>query len=166
MNPLILTLTLDPASQAFFDELRRAHFPPARNFLSAHLTLFHALPGHERAAIEAELATVAAATAPLELRVEKVVFMGRGVAYALESAPLRQLHQQLQTRWRAWLTPQDRQPRRPHVTVQNKVEPAVARALFEELSAGFVPFRAEGVGLTLWEYKGGPWEALSEWALG
>jgi len=54
--PLILTLTLDEASQAFFDEQRRQYFPPKINYLSAHLTLFHALPGAEYDAIAAYLA--------------------------------------------------------------------------------------------------------------
>ncbi|WP_208644854.1 2'-5' RNA ligase family protein [Mucilaginibacter kameinonensis] len=41
---LILTLRLDEESQAFFDEMRKRHFPQERNFLKAHLTLFHQLP--------------------------------------------------------------------------------------------------------------------------
>ena len=43
--PLILTLALDADSQAHFDALRKQHFPPAINYLAAHLTLFHHLPG-------------------------------------------------------------------------------------------------------------------------
>ena len=39
----ILTADLDDASFDLLDVLRRAHFPPERNFLSAHLTLFHRL---------------------------------------------------------------------------------------------------------------------------
>ena len=55
------------------------------------------------------------------------------------------------------LTAQDRQKFQPHVTVQNKVQPAEARALFERLRADFSPWPAEGTGLDLWEYRGGPW---------
>jgi len=43
-QPLILTLKLDEESQAFFDKQRALYFPPERNFLKAHLTLFHQLP--------------------------------------------------------------------------------------------------------------------------
>ena len=61
------------------------------------------------------------------------------------------------------LTRQDaswsRRPR-PHVTVQNKVEPAVAAALHAELSDGYEPRPARIVGLALWEYQGGPWASL------
>ena len=78
--PLILTLTLAAASQQFFDDLRRQHFPPRLNHLSAHLTLFHALPGAEEATIAAQLAELAASQpGPLPLQATGVKFMGRGV---------------------------------------------------------------------------------------
>jgi hypothetical protein len=43
--PLLLILILDDAAQERFDALWRVHFPADRNFLSAHVTAFHALPG-------------------------------------------------------------------------------------------------------------------------
>lgn len=166
-TPLILTLTLDAASQAFFDAQRRLHFPPKINYLSAHLTLFHALPGAEYAAIAAHLAAVAAAQpAPLPLAATGLKFMGRGVMYTLASPTLPALHKGLQQHWQAWLSPQDQQGLRPHITVQNKVDPAVARRLLEELEADFQPFEAQGTGLALWAYQGGPWELRQKWAFG
>ena len=164
--PLILTLALDADSQHFFDDLRRQHFPPERNFLHAHLTLFHHLPGTTYARLCQELAALAAAEAPLPLAITGVRFLGRGVAYALESSRLQALHQQLQTQWQPTLTPQDQQRLKPHVTVQNKVEPNVARVLHEQLAAGFQPFEATGTGLQLWAYRGGPWETLQTFAFG
>jgi len=164
--PLILTLTLDEASQAFFDEQRRQYFPPKINYLSAHLTLFHALPGGEYDAIASYLAEVAAAqSGPLPLRVTGLKFMGRGVMYTLENSTLLALHRRWQQHWQAWLSPQDQQSLRPHITVQNKVDPAVARTLHEELAAGFRPFEVQGTGLALWAYRGGPWEQLAQWPL-
>jgi hypothetical protein len=158
--PLILTLTLDADSQAFFDEQRRRYFPAKINYLSAHLTLFHALP-------VADLAAVAASQpGPLSLRATGLKFMGRGVMYTLDNAELPALHRRLQRQWEAWLTPQDQQGLRPHITVQNKVDPAVARALHEELVAGFQPFDALGTGLALWAYKGGPWELRQQFSFG
>ena len=44
MPPLIVTALLDEVAQERFDRLRREHFPPERNQLDAHLTLFHRLP--------------------------------------------------------------------------------------------------------------------------
>lgn len=162
--PLILTLALDAASQTFFDELRRRHFPPARNFLRAHLTLFHALPGGAQPEITGFLRSIGAGQSPLTLEIAGVQFMGQGVMYKLESPALRRLHQTLQTAWQTEfgfsLSGQDRQPLHPHITVQNKVSTAAARALHEKLSADFQPFQAMGTGLRLWEYQGGPWKEL------
>lgn len=58
----------------------------------------------------------------------------------------------------AWLTPQDRQKFQPHVTIQNKVTPEAARELLERLSDTWEPVTAQGRGLQLWRYRGGPWE--------
>ncbi|QJX48057.1 2'-5' RNA ligase family protein [Hymenobacter taeanensis] len=162
--PLILTLALDPASQAHFNALRQEHFPKERNYLQAHVTLFHHLPAAEKPAIEAELRRLSCPLPPLTLRVTGLRFMGRGVAYDLENTVLQQLHKQLQTTWAAWLTPQDQQRLKPHITVQNKVNPAVARALHAELAEQFTPFEVNGTGLHLWAYRGGPWEKLQEFA--
>lgn len=158
--PLILTLAIDADSQRFFDVLRSRYFPPERNFLQAHFTLFHHLPGSQYEAICAQLAGLASHAEPLPLAVTGVRFLGRGVAYNLENQRLRTLHKELQAHWHPDLTPQDLQKLQPHITVQNKVEPAVARALHRELSEGFQPFEATGTGLQLWAYRGGPWEAL------
>ncbi len=160
--PLILTLRMDPASFARLDALRRAHFPPQRNHLSAHLTLFHALPGEHAAEVAANLAAACAATAPVPLRFSGLRAFGKGVAYAVESAPLGRLRGLLVRNWHAWLTAQDRGGFRPHVTVQNKVDSAEARALFAELQAEFSPWDGTGDGLLLWRYRGGLWEAEGE----
>ena len=57
------------------------------------------------------------------------------------------------------LSPQDRQPYRPHVTVQNTVTAATARATPAELSGAYAPWSATAVGLEVWAYRAGPWEA-------
>ena len=43
-EPFIVTAELPGEIFSWVDGLRRAHFPPERNHLSAHVTLFHALP--------------------------------------------------------------------------------------------------------------------------
>lgn len=158
--PLILTLTLDPASFARLDALRRAHFPPERNQLPAHLTLFHALPGTALPEVAANLATLAAGTAAPALRFAGLRSLGRGVAITVESPGLAALRGLLAGAWHNHLTPQDRQGFRPHVTVQNFATPDAARALLAELQAGFEAFDGVGTGLGLWHYRGGPWEAV------
>jgi len=159
MQPLILTLALDAASQAFFDRLRLQHFPPERNFLKAHLTLFHHLPPEEES-IPTVIKKVCAQHTLMPLQVQAVVSIGKGVAFKIECPPLQQLHAFLQQQWKPWLLPQDVQKLWPHVTVQNKVDPATAKALQQQLSGSFTPFEAWGTGLTLWVYEGGPWRWL------
>ncbi|GAA1871360.1 2'-5' RNA ligase family protein [Pseudonocardia ailaonensis] len=61
--PLIVTATLDAPTQERFDALRRRHFPSDRNFLAAHLTLFHALPDEPCAAARTAAATPTPTTA-------------------------------------------------------------------------------------------------------
>ena len=82
------------------------------------------------------------------------------MAYTLESTELTEMRRNLALQWNDWLKPQDRQNYRPHVTVQNKVDPTAARALLDELGDGFEPFQVEAVGLELWWYRGGPWEKV------
>lgn len=159
--PLILTLALDAAAQDYFNDLRRQHFPPAINYLAAHLTLFHHLPGAELVPVQAQLTAIAAGQRPLPLSVTGLRSLGRGVAFTLENDELRALHRRLQAAFAPHLTPQDQQKLQPHVTIQNKVAPAEARTLLAALQAGFTPFAAVGTGLNLWAYRNGPWEHLA-----
>lgn len=159
MPPLIVTLALDAVAQGRFDRLRAAHFPPERNHLAAHVTLLHALPGGHLQQVRTDLREVAERSA-YEVRVTRVRSLGGGVAYDLRAPELDAQHGELARRWAPWLTPQDARPLSAHVTVQNKVEPARARALLAELSAGFMAYDVQATGLALRRYLGGPWEAL------
>lgn len=156
-RPLILTLRLDAASQERFDAVRRAHFPADRNHLAAHITLFHALPAEHADAVRADVAG-AAHRPRFAVEVAGLRSLGRGVAYVLRSPELDALRAALAARWDPWLTPQDAGRSAIHVTVQNKVSPAAARLLLDELRAAFVPGVARAEGLDLWRYAGGPWE--------
>ena len=162
--PLILTLGLENAAQARFDALRRQHFPPERSLVPAHVTLFHDLPGAEGDAIAEELTLRCAETAPLTVRVAGLRFLGRGVAYALESRELGQLRATLARAWAPWLTAQDRQGYRPHLTIQNKASPEAARALLAALEGEFSAFDVTATGLLLWHYQGGPWDEAGRFA--
>ena len=158
--PLILTLALHADDQARFERLRTLHFPAGRNLIPAHVTLFHHLPGQEidaiRDAIEARCMIP-----PFPVAVSGLRFLGRGVAFALASAELTALRAGLAREWDGWLTPQDRQGYRPHVTIQNKASPETARALHANLQAAFTPFAVRAEGLDLWRYLGGPWDPQS-----
>ncbi len=164
-SPLIVTLLLDDDAQQRFDRLRAAHFPVERNHLQAHVTLFHALPGEHLAEVRDELAAVAARP-PFEVAVTGVRFLGRGVALDLDADELTRLRARLAAAFGPWLTRQDQQWSRPHVTVQNKVEPAVARALHADLAAAFRPETVTARGLGLWRYLGGPWSPEAAFPFG
>jgi 2'-5' RNA ligase len=159
-SPLVVTLLLDDAAQARFDALRTAYFPTGRTLVGAHVTLFHALPGEHVDAVRADLAAVAMRST-FPVAVTGVMSLGRGVAYRLHSAELESVHAVLRSRWRSWLTPQDAQPFRPHVTVQNKVSPERARETLALLDGEFSPWEATASGLALWAYAGGPWDPLA-----
>ena len=91
---------------------------------------------------------------------------GRGVAYILESEALSAFRAGLARTFDAHLTAQDRQGWRPHVTVQNKVDPKTARALHADLQQAFVPFRFTAPATRLWRYLGGPWAERARFAFG
>ncbi|MGH1590957.1 2'-5' RNA ligase family protein [Methylobacterium phyllosphaerae] len=165
-DPLILTLAFDVPAFARFDGERRRYFPDALNHIPAHATLFHHLPGdRERGVIEA-ITALARTVPPPEVAVTGLRFTGRGVAYVLESEALTRFRDRLAQDFAPYLTAQDRQGWRPHVTVQNKVAPDRARALHADLSAGFAPFRFAAPATLLWRYRGGPWDAVARLPFG
>ncbi len=153
---------MDEESFDFFDRLRRSHFPPEKNFLSAHITLFHHLPGERLDEIEEFLKTVASRQYEFKLRFTDWKFLGRGSAVEIESAELISLRNKLANEWSDQLTPQDRQKFSPHVTVQNKVEPEEARRLFEQLKTDWEPKTGAAVALQLFHYRSGPWQLANE----
>lgn len=161
-RPLIVTAKLEKRAQQHFQALRDRHFPAERNVVPAHLTLFHHLPGGERDAIVDRLKAVARGSRAPLVEVAGVRSLGRGVAYDLRSPGLEELRAELAHAWQTLLIPQDQQGFRPHVTVQNKVEPRVAKALLAELAASFQPWSFRVDGLLLWRYLDGPWEPVAE----
>jgi hypothetical protein len=163
MPPLIVTALLDEDAQKRFDELRRNHFPPERNHLAAHLTLFHHLP--DEPAVGAALASAADRSA-ITARVHRVRGWRGGVAYDLVAPELTDLRAGLAQAFGPWLTAQDRAKADLHITVQNKAHPAAAERLHAQLAAGFTPYDVSVVGLGLWRYLGGPWEPVRQYAFG
>ncbi|TWV94366.1 2'-5' RNA ligase family protein [Chitinophaga pinensis] len=154
---LIVTLEMEEVYQRQFSDLRRKYFPAHANYLDAHITLFHHLPAGESAITEG--LEKAAQRAPIALKVAGIVHFGNGVAYRLESEALQALHVNLQQAFEPWLIRQDKQPLRPHITVQNKVTNFKAKQLHEVLSAEFIPFDIQTTGLKTWRYLHGPWKA-------
>ncbi|WP_244180994.1 2'-5' RNA ligase family protein [Amycolatopsis pretoriensis] len=152
---------MDDVTQSAWDSLRRAWFPPERLVVGAHVTLFHALPGVHEDEIVADCAVVAGETGPFTFVVDGVRSLGRGVALVVRAPELVAVHARVRRRWVDWLTAQDAQPLKPHVTVQNKVSPETAAATSAALREDFGPREGTAVGLAVWRYVGGPWEPVT-----
>jgi hypothetical protein len=86
--------------------------------------------------------------------------LGRGTALRVDSEGLAAIRADLAEAFAGLLTPQDQAGWRPHVTIQNKVEPAIARALLAALSTERWPRPLALAGLASWWYRGGPWEPI------
>ena len=156
---LIVTAELAPEDLAWLDSLRRRYFPPERNHLQAHLTMFHALPPSAEVEARARLSNLAQQPNPKAL-LAGVMDLGGGVALRVVSDDLDRIRGELSDAFHGLLTSQDRAGWRPHVTIQNKVAPKVARELKSALEGSFLqrPLGISGIGLH--RYLGGPWERL------
>ena len=157
---LIVTAELAPPDFAWLDKLRRAHFPPERNQLPAHLTMFHALPPSVEREVRATLARLGAQRPP-RASIEGLMNLGGGVAFRVASQDLDNIRQELALDFHGLLSAQDCGGWRPHVTVQNKVPPKEARALLARMELDFRPRPLAISGLGLHRYLGGPWEKLA-----
>ena len=156
--PIIVTALMGGADFAWADGLRRAHFPPDRNVIPAHLTLFHHLPPSALDEVAMRLKRICAGPQPVA-RLVDVMLLGRGVAFRVESAGLLAMRDELADAFAGLLTPQDQAQPRLHITVQNKVAPEEAKALAATLRRDFRPRSLTIAGLAAWHYRGGPWEA-------
>lgn len=162
-KPLLITAELPGDVLALADGLRRAHYPPEKNRLRAHVTLFHALPPSAEGEIQRMLAELAKG-APPQARITGIWDMGRGTAFDLASEGMAALHAQMAERFHGLLGWQDDRKLRLHVTVQNKVSREAANALQAELEAVFEPraFHFHGFGLYAWDE--GLWRPIADYA--
>ena len=162
--PLILTAELPPDLHAHYTALRTEHFPPDRNYLAAHVTLFHAIPPHCEAEVRSYLARLAGEIPKLEGRIEGLMSLGGGTAVRLYSPAMLSLRDEIAEHFRGMLTAQDQHRPRLHVTIQNKVTVKEAKALQSRLAEVVMPQEFYFPGLALFAYQGGPWEFLRRFA--
>ncbi len=163
-QPFILTAALPPDLAGFAEGLRRAHYPPEKNHLHAHVTLFHAFAPSLLEELRDFVPRIAAEFAAPEGVVKGVMDLGKGTAIALEAPQLLALRAAIAAHFHGSLTAQDLYEPRPHITIQNKVTKAQARALQASLAPVLAPWAARGrfsfPALELWHYRGGPWERV------
>ena len=161
--PLIVTATFGDGDNGWLQELRRTHYPAHRNRVPAHLTLFRQLPPSAEAEVARRLAACAAAPPP-RAEVAGVMDLGDGTALRVESDALEDIRADLRLSLQGLLTAQDQGPWTPHVTIQNKVEPRVARRLQQQLGATIERRPLAVRGLALWRYRDGLWKPVKVWS--
>jgi hypothetical protein len=159
-SALIVAAEFGKADFAWLDALRRQHYPAGRNRVPAHLTLFRTLPPSAEEEVRRSLSRAAAEPAP-DAEICSVMDLDTGVALRVESAGLTAIRDDLAAEFRGLLTAQDQGPWTPHVTIQNKVQPDVARALLQSMRADFEPRPIEITGLQIIRYVEGEWEAVA-----
>jgi hypothetical protein len=158
--PLIVSALFGAEDFAWLDSLRRAHYPPERNRLPAHLTLFHHLPPSVAPELRRRLAEISR-SAPPAAETAGLIDLGGGTALRIHSPALEAIRGQLAEAFTGLLTPQDQAGWRPHVTIQNKVSAAEARQLRETLKNQLKHRALRIDGLAAWTYREGAWEPLS-----
>ena len=157
---LIVTADLAPADFSWLEKLRRSHYPADRNQVPAHLTMFHALPPSAERELRGRLSEVVR-QAPPAATIAGLMDLGGGVAFRVVSPELDRIREELADGLHGLLGAQDAGGWRPHITIQNKVAPRVARALKEQLERSFSPRPIAVAALGLHRYLGGPWERIA-----
>ena len=163
--PIIVSALLGDDDFHWLERQRREHYPPERNIVAAHLTLFHHLPPSCEAELLGRLRAATLAPPPIAM-IDSLVSLGSGVAYRVNSRELETVRAEIADAFQRMLTPQDQSPWWPHVTIQNKVKPALAKALLDALWVGFQPRKLKIAGLAAFHYRGGPWEPIAAYRFG
>ena len=168
--PIIVTALMAPQDFAWANTLRQRHFPPERNVLDAHVTLFHHLPpssGRPKSKLDCMTRLVRRiARRPMRDAERGVVNLGRWrclSGWRVRSCWRCARNWPIRFSRAADPTGPARRPRL-HITVQNKVKAGEvkARGLAElSLNANFVASAAcRSAGLGSFYYRGGPWEPI------
>ena len=160
---LIVTAEIGASDLAWLDQLRQNHYPPERNQLPAHLTIFHSLPPSAEREVRSTLSRLSSERPP-RATIEGLMDLGGGTAFRVVSPDLDRIRRELGQDFRGLLGVQDSGGWRPHITIQNKVAPKESRALIARLEREFRPLQLAISGLGVHRYLGGPWEKLGSFA--
>lgn len=162
--PFIVTAELPPDIFAWANRLRQQHFPPERNKLAAHVTLFHAFAPSLREELRGVLSRIASHHAPPLARIDGLMSLGKGTALAIASPSMLAIRARIADHFHGSLTAQDSHPPRLHITIQNKVTAQAARELQEQLAPVTPPWAFAFAGLGLHLYRETHWEAAGQWS--
>ena len=161
--PFIVTAELPRDVLSWADRLRREYYPPERNKLAAHVTLFHSFAPSLREELRRVLKGLASEFAPPAAAIDSLMPLGTGTALAIHSPGMLAIRERIAEHFHGALTAQDSHAPRLHITIHNKVTPQAAKALQAELSATLEPrvFAFAGLGLHL--YCDTHWDSLGCW---
>lgn len=152
--PIVLNGMMGAASQHYFDQIRRAHFPVPHDAAPAHITLFRHLPPSAADEISHRVRAIAAEYRAFEARLGAPYLLERGVAFALHSPDLHAIWHRLAQELEGLLIGSDQAEPHFHVTVQNHRPRAEARALLAHLQKQEGPSAVPIIGLTLSRHSG------------
>jgi len=127
------------------------------------LTMFQGLPPSALEDVRRQLA-LHSGERPPRATIAGLMNLTSGVAFRVVSDELEAVRDAIANHFHGLLCAPDAAGWRPHVTVQNKVLPKQARALFVELERDFRPRPIGIAGLSVHRYRGGPWETVATYA--
>src|SRR4051812_42185542 len=127
---LIVTAEIAPPDFAWLNDLRCRFYPPERNQVPAHLTMFRAIVPSAELELRQILRTIETLRAP-RAWIAGVMDLGGAVALRVTSDELDAIRHDIAERLHGLLTAQDFAGWSAHVTIQNKVAPKDARSLIK-----------------------------------
>lgn len=158
-----MTATIGAVDFAWVNALRQEHYPPEKNQLSAHVTLFHHLPPQALDEIIELVKQTTLNHAYPRCDLTDVIQFEEGAAYKLYSPKLLEIREFFAEAFHGLLIQQDQQKPRFHITVQNKASTEESKKLFQKLNSEFEPRPFEITGIALHYYLNGPWEEIGSW---
>lgn len=161
--PFIVTAELPADVFSWANGLRTEHFPQERNWLKAHVTLFHSFSPSLSDELPRVLARLAQTYARPAAEVTGLMDLGGGTALAIRSPGMLAIREQIAEHFWNMLTNQDRGGKRLHITIQNKVAREAALELQARLRPGLRTPAFEFTGLGLHRYLGPHWEEAGVW---
>lgn len=158
----VLTLQTDAALHEAITSLRNRYFPSELNKLSAHLTLFHALPGSRlESHIAPVLQNITQEINAYPIATEEPFRLKRGIGITVSDVGKHTatIYRHLQNKWHDFLSKQDGRPLKLHYTIMNKVaDDRHVETALREICESFCKQSGHAVGLALWTYDRGWWK--------
>ncbi len=157
---LIVTAEIAHRDFSWLMGLRRANYPSERDQVPAHLTMLYAVAPSAESELCAR-ASLIVQRKPPRAEIAELMDLGGGVAFRVVSNDLDDIRSELAYDLHGLVSSQDKGGWRPHITIQNKVAPKVARALKESLERNFTARSLAISGIGIHRYLGGPWERVA-----